>query len=128
VVDTNTLIYYFRGEGRVAERMLQLRPGQLGVPTPVVYELEVGLIKSNSPEKRRSQLTSLLERVKVLPLDLAEAKAAGRIRASLEMKGTPIGPLDSLIAGIALHNGGTLVTRNVREFSRVEGLQVVNWY
>jgi tRNA(fMet)-specific endonuclease VapC len=128
VVDTNTLIYFFKGQGNVKERLLGMRPSQIGIPTAVVYELEVGLAKSTESEKRRAQLLALLERVKILPLGLEEAHAAGRIRAELEIEGTPIGPIDSLIAGTALHHGATLVTRNVKEFGRVEGLKVVNWY
>lgn len=127
-LDTNTLIYFFKGMGAVAERLLAQRPSQIAIPTVVVYELEVGLAKSSSPKKRRSQLGALLERVSVLPLGLDEAREAGRIRARLEKKGTPIGLIDSLIAGTARHHGATLVTHNVREFGRVDGLKVVDWY
>lgn len=63
-----------------------------------------------------------------MTLGLAEAVAAAKVRAGLEAKGTPIGPLDTLIAGTALAAGGTLVTRNVKEFRRVDGLLVENWY
>lgn len=127
-LDTNTLIYFFKGMGAVAERLLAQRPSQIAIPTVVVYELEVGLAKSSSSKKRHSQLGALLERVSVLPLGLDEAREAGRIRARLEKKGTPIGLIDSLIAGTARHHGATLVTHNVREFGRVDGLKVVDWY
>lgn len=127
-LDTNTLIYFFKGIGDVGERLIEQRPSHVAVPTVVVYELEVGLRKSSALKKRRSQLESLLERCRILPLGLEEARAAGGVRAQLEQRGTPIGLLDSLIAGIALHHGATLVTHNVREFGRVEGLKVVDWY
>ncbi len=127
-LDTNTLIYFFKGVGRVSERLIEQRSSQIAIPTAVVYELEVGLAKSTSPAKRRSQLQALLDRVRILPLGLDEAQAAGRVRARLEQEGTPIGLLDSLIAGTALHHGATLVTHNVRELGRVEGLKVVDWY
>ena len=127
-LDTNTLIYFFKGLGKVAERFLEQRPSQIGIPTVVVYELEVGLTKSSSPRKRRAQLEALLERVRILPLGLDEARAAGQIRGQLELAGKKIGPLDSLIAGTAFHHGATLVTHNVREFGRVESLRVVDWY
>ncbi len=74
------------------------------------------------------QLQALLDRVRILPLGLDEAQAAGRVRARLEQEGASIGLLDSLIAGTALHHGATLVTHNVRELGRVEGLKVVDWY
>jgi tRNA(fMet)-specific endonuclease VapC len=128
VLDTNTLIYFFRGDGRVAERLLATSPAAIGVPALVVYELETGIAKSSDPAKRRGQLDQLLEVVAVLPFGLEEAKAAARLRAQLELAGTPIGPMDTLIAGTAVAHRGVLVTRNVREFGRVPGLAVEDWY
>lgn len=66
--------------------------------------------------------------MQLLPFDSECATLAARIRAELEAAGTPIGPDDTLIAATALRHQGTLVTRNVREFSRVPGLQWVNWH
>lgn len=63
----------------------------------------------------------------LLLLDDRAAERAGHIRADLARKGTPIGPYDLLIAAIALTHNATLVTHNVREFSRVVGLQYVDW-
>ena len=63
-----------------------------------------------------------------MPFDQAAALAAGTIRAQLEQQGTPIGPMDVLIAGTAIALRGTIVTRNGREFSRVVGLPIVDWY
>jgi len=128
VLDTNTLIYYFKGLGRVAERLLECPPREIAIPSIVLYELEAGLAKSSAPEKRRQQLEALTGLVSVLPLGTKEAQAAAIIRASLEAEGTPIGPMDTLIAGIALAHQGTLVTHNTKEFSRVDGLQIIDWY
>ena len=127
-LDTNTLIYYFKGMGRVAARLSECTPAQIGVPILVVYELETGIAKSQQPQKRRAQLDTLLATTKVLPLDLAAARQSATLRASLESKGSPLGPLDCLIAGIALAQGATLVTRNSAEFRRVAGLRMVDWY
>ena len=66
--------------------------------------------------------------MQVLPFDSECAFHAARIRAELEAAGTPIGPHDTLIAATALRYQATLVTRNVREFSRVQGLQWLNWH
>ena len=57
-----------------------------------------------------------------------EAKASAKIRAKLEKSGTPIGPIDTLIAGCAKANNLSLVTRNIEEFKRVEGLTLQNWF
>ena len=128
VIDTNTLVYFFRGEGEVARRLLSTAPADIAVPTVVVYELETGIAKSNDAAKRRGQLGQLLQVVAVLPFGIEEARAAAALRARLEQDGTPIGPMDTLIAGTALAHRGVLVTRNVREFGRVPGLSVQNWY
>ena len=128
VLDTNTLVYFFRGEGGVAARMLATPPSAVAVPTVVLYELETGIAKSNDPSRRRGQLDQLLRAVALLPFGVEEARAAALVRAQLEQAGTPIGPMDTLIAASALAHRGTLVTRNVREFGRVPGLSVQDWY
>lgn len=78
--------------------------------------------------KRRRQLVSVLATVTVLPFGAEETPAAPTIAAKLEAVGEPIGPLHTLIAGAAWVHGGTLVTRNIREFGRIEGLRIENWY
>jgi len=128
VLDTNTLVYFFRGDGDVSRRLLATSPTDIAIPTVVVYELETGIAKCGDSAKRRAQLDALLRVVTVLSFGVAEAKAAARVRAELERAGTPIGPIDTLIAGTALAAGGTLVTRNQREFGRVPGLELDDWY
>ncbi len=128
MMDTNTLIYFFKGYKSVVQQFLQTPPQEISIPMIVVYELEVGLAKSNSPEKRRQQLMALLNTVQAIPFGEAEARQAARIRAQLEFQGQIIGPYDILIAATAVANGATLVTRNQREFSRIDGLSLTNWY
>ncbi|MFZ5593092.1 MAG: type II toxin-antitoxin system VapC family toxin [Pseudomonadota bacterium] len=128
LLDTNTLIYFFKGQGRVAERLLSTSPTEVALPTLVVYEVEVGIAKSAQPAKRRRQLAELLNVIKVLPFDQAAASAAAGVRVTLEGRGHPIGPLDTLIAGIAISQRATLVTHNTREFKRVPKLILVDWY
>jgi tRNA(fMet)-specific endonuclease VapC len=128
VLDTNTVIHFFKAHGKVVERMLATPSTEIAVPTIVVFELEVGIAKSAQPNKRRQQLEELLKVVTVLPFDRLSASTAAQIRAGLEKIGQPIGPFDTLIAGTALAYRATLVTRNTREFERVPGLSIVNWY
>ena len=128
LLDTNTLIYFFKGMGNVAENMFAHSPQDIFVPSIVVYELEVGIAKSNSPEKRASQLGLLLEQIQIVDFSAKEAKASALIRASLEKLGTPIGPIDTLIAGCAKANNMILVTANIKEFERVRGMSMVNWF
>jgi tRNA(fMet)-specific endonuclease VapC len=127
-LDTNTVIYFLKGKGGIAQRLLSTPPREIGIPAVVVYELEVGLLRSSFPEKRRAQLAELIGALEILPFGEAEAKAAARIRSNLEGRGLPIGPLDTLIAATALSRGATLVTHNVDEFGRVAGLAVQDWY
>lgn len=128
LLDTNTLIYFFKGQGRVAERLLATSPKQVGVSAIVLHELETGIAKSIHPEKRRNQLESLVNAAALLPFGQPEAIASALIRADLERVGTPIGPLDTLIAGTALANRMILVTHNTQEFSRVPNLLLDDWY
>jgi len=128
VLDTNTLIYFFRREGQVAKRLLVEPPSSIAIPSIVLYELFTGIAKSIAPREREEQLASLLRVVTVLPFGIDEARATARLRATLESRGTSIGALDTLIAGTTIAVRGTLVTRNLREFERCEGLPLENWY
>lgn len=128
VIDTNTLIYFFKGIGSVPDKFLEVSPKDIGIPSVVLYELEYGIAKSTSPRKRQSQLKELCSLVQILPFDDEAAKLSASVRASLEKKGNPIGSYDVLIAGTALANKGVLVTNNTKEFTRVPKLKLDNWY
>ena len=127
ILDTNTLIYFFKGIGGVADNLLAVSPKDIGIPAVVLYELEYGIARSTSPNKRTKQLEELCALVEVLNFGSEEAKASASIRVSLEKKGTPIGPYDVMIAGTALSRQGILVTSNTKEFRRVSKLQLINW-
>jgi tRNA(fMet)-specific endonuclease VapC len=128
VLDTNTLIYYFKGQGRVAQNLVNVSAQEISIPTIVFFELQVGIAKSTSPAKRTQQLQELMSRVNLVLFDREAALAAAKIRAELEQQGTPIGQMDVLIAGTAIALQATLVTHNIKEFSRVSGLTIVDWY
>ncbi len=135
VLDTNTLIYFFKGQGQVAQNLANVSPQEIVVSTIVLFELQVGIAKSTSPAKRTQQLQQLLSRVNLVPFDRNAALAAATIRAQLEQQGTPIGPIDVLIAGTAVALKATLITHNVNEFSKISGLaiaeggfRIADWY
>ena len=128
LLDTNTLIYFFRGQGRVAEHLFDAPRTTIAVATVSIYELETGIAKSTQPAKRRKQLAALLDAVKILPFDRSAARHAAELRVALEKNGRPIGPLDTLIAGTALAHQATLVTHNTGEFKRVPKLTLLDWY
>jgi tRNA(fMet)-specific endonuclease VapC len=130
-LDTNSLSYFFRGEGRVAERLRLVAPADVGIPAPVLYESRHGMLRLASGARRMALLAALdrsIEVMDVVAFDAAAAEAAARIRTQLESVGTMIGPIDVQIAGMAIAHGAILITRNVAEFSRVESLRFDNWY
>ncbi len=130
ILDSNTISYYFRGDPQVVLRLQAQRPQDVAVPAIVEYELRYGLLRL-SPEMaapRLAALTTLLLPMQKLPFDSECADHAARIRTTLEAAGNPIGPHDTLIAATALRHGATLITRNEREFSRIPGLQWINWH
>ncbi len=128
LLDTNTLIDFFKGQGKVAEHLFATPPGEVAISSVSLYEIEVGIGRSPQAAKRRRQFDTLLEVVAVVPFDSRAARAAASARVDLERRGLPIGPLDNLIAGVALAHRAALVTRNTREFSRLRDLAVLDWY
>lgn len=126
LLDTKVLVHYLKGSPRIVERIQHSRKGDLGVPCVAMYELEYGALRAKGAW-RRSRLSAVLSELEQVPFDSAAALAAARIRLQLETRGIPIGPLDLLIAGTALSRGARLVTNNIQEFSRVPGLDVVDW-
>lgn len=92
VLDTNTVIYFFKNMGNVAQHLFACRPEQIAIPAIVLYELQVGILKSTHPAKRIAQLHHLLKQIKVIPFSEREAEYAAQIRTALEKKGLPIGP------------------------------------
>jgi tRNA(fMet)-specific endonuclease VapC len=128
LLDTNTLIYFFKGLGNVAEVLLSKSPKEIAITSITLYELEVGILKSSNPQTRKKQLNEFVSQIAVYQLGAKEAAMSALIRADLESQGTPIGPYDILIAGIALSTKSTLVTHNTKEFSRIKALDIEDWF
>ena len=127
-LDTNSVSYFLKGRGHVADRLLAVPPRSVGLPSIVVYELQYGAARSAAPRELRARLGAFLDTVEVLAFGAAEARAAARIRLDLELVGKPVGPMDLLIAATALEQGAVLVTHNTREFRRILGLRIEDWY
>jgi tRNA(fMet)-specific endonuclease VapC len=128
ILDTNTVLDYFRGKGQVGANLLATPPAEIAIPAIVAYETWVGVLGSQNAKRREEQFERFLAVVLVVPFDAATGRRAAELRRALERRGERIGPLDILIAATAIALGATLVTRNVREFGRVEGLALANWY
>lgn len=128
LLDTNICIHLIRGRSpEVVRRFEDYAVGEIGVSSVTVAELRFGVEKSRRPEENRRALEQFLLPLEVVGFDGDAAVAYGRVRAGLAARGTPIGPLDTLIAAQAVALDLALVTNNVGEFSRVPGLRVEDW-
>ena len=129
-VDTSEVVHLLRSPRRTTEEMLNrvVLSGDVLIMSPLVrHELVSGALSSAAPERRVLQLEELLVQFTEVDFTPEDASESGRVRAMLRQRGTPIGDIDTLIAGQALARGWTVVTRNVRHFGRVEGLPLIDW-
>ena len=127
LLDTNICIYLINHRpASVLERFQNLSTGDLGVSSVVAAELAYGIEKTNS-ERNKQALKLFLAPLEIAPFDQECIWIYSQVRAQLEGQGTPIGSLDTMIAAHALALKATLVTNNVREFSRVPNLVLENW-
>lgn len=127
LLDTNILSDLAkRPDGPVMQRIAQLGAGAIATSLVVACEIRFGLAKSGST-RLAGNVTQVLDCIEIIPLEHPVDEHYANIRNALERAGTPIGPNDLLIAAHARSLGMVLVTDNVREFSRVEGLVVENW-
>lgn len=128
VLDTNTIIYFIKGQYPQLDARLRHTPSQeIFIPSIVVSEIEYGARKSNDYEKTIQVYRQFLEAFTIVPYDGRMGVFYALIRASLEKQGEKIDPNDLIIAAETLAMGGTLVTKNLSEFRRVEGLRVEDW-
>ena len=128
LLDTNTCVEWMRAKNQtLLARLRNVPRTQLRLCSVVVGELTYGALRSANPALNSLRLQSLFASIVSLPYDDDAAVSYAKIRFDLANLGTPIGPNDTLIAAIALTHGLTLVTHNVREFSRVSGLAIEDW-
>ena len=128
LLDTNICVFIFRRKfPSVLQRLHQTQSGEVGISAVTLAELRYGADKSSNPTKNHTVIDAFLTTVAVLEFHEDAARLDGTVRSDLESRGTPIGPLDNMIAAHALSAGTILVTNNVRELSRVAGLVVEDW-
>ena len=128
MLDTNICIYAIKNKPEsVIRKVLAQTPEDLCISVITYAELMHGVEKSQAVEKNRIALSLFLSAITVLDFNSRAAEVYGEIRAELEKKGTPIGPMDLLISGHAKSQNLVLVTNNTREFARVTGLQIEDW-
>jgi tRNA(fMet)-specific endonuclease VapC len=131
LLDTNACIALINDDPSSARVRLQranIAGAHILVSSIALFELWYGVAKSSKQDFNRRRLEAFLSGpIVVLPFEDADSRVAGAIRAALEAAGKPIGAYDLLMAGQARRHGLTLVTSNVREFSRIKGLAWQDW-
>jgi len=128
MLDTNICIYAIRHKPeQVLKRLQEHDPVDICISSVTYAELVHGVEKSSAIEKNRVALALLLANIEIMNFDSPAAESYGKIRADLERAGTPIGPLDMMIAGHAKSLGYTVVTNNTKEFERIIALKLENW-
>lgn len=127
LLDTNLCIRVLRDRPAGLRERFNREADALCISSIVLTELLYGAEKSARPAENRRTVEQFAARLTVLPFDDAAAAHAGNIRATLERQGQPIGGYDVLIAGHARSRGLVVVTGNLREFTRVEGLRSEDW-
>ncbi len=128
LIDTNICIYIMNQRPSVViKKFKRFEPGEIGISTITVSELQYGIAKSLHRDKNQKRLEEFTTPFEILAYDTAAARIYGDIRFQLEKSGKLIGPLDMLIAAHALSRGLVLVTNNEKEFKRIKNLKVQNW-
>lgn len=128
LLDTNTCIRHLNQRSLpIIQRLSTISPVDIAVCAIVKAELFYGSAKSQSPQQSLAKQHTFLNRFVSLPFDDNAAATYGEIRAALEKLGRPIGPLDTMIAAIAVTHNLILVTHNTAEFNRITNLKIEDW-
>ena len=127
-VDTNIWVFCLRGRSREAwSRIMSVPPSQIVLALQTYAELRLGVEKCARPAEETAKLNAVISPYSVVLPSLATAERYAHIRADLEKRGQSISEQDLWIAASALEEGGTVVTNNVTEFTRIPGLMVEDW-
>jgi len=128
LLDTNICIYIIKKKPSDVLKTLKTKSkNDIYISSITIAELEYGVAKSQFPEKNKIALIEFLSIFNILPFDDTDAVNFGIIKSELEKKGQIIGPMDLLLAAQAKTKKLILVTNNVKEFERIEGLKIENW-
>ncbi len=128
LLDTNICVYIIKQKPKIVfEKFKKLFVGSIGISSITLAELQFGVKKSSNPEKNKEALEKFITPLEILDFDYSATIEYGIIRADLEKRGIPIGPLDMLIASHARSYKLTLVTNNEKEFTRIPDLKIENW-
>jgi tRNA(fMet)-specific endonuclease VapC len=130
VLDTNVVSALMRAEAAASARLLHARPGEVGIPQPVLAEVEYGLARLPGSRRRRTleqRLELLLGSLERVLWNDRVSRCFGELKTKLESRGVRIDDFDVAIAAHAVAHGAILVTDNLRHFARIDGLEVERW-
>lgn len=128
LLDTNICIYALKGKfPNIAQKLLEIPPEKIKISTITVMELEYGAAKSKWGEQSREAMRAFIAAFEIIPFTDKDAFVCGSLRAKLAAAGTPIGAYDIMIAAQGLSHNLTVISHNVKEFSRVPNLTLEDW-
>jgi tRNA(fMet)-specific endonuclease VapC len=128
LLDTNAVIGILRGRSRsLLARYITVPRVRVCTCSPVRAELLYGSLRSAKPVENRAKQEEFLDGLLSFDFDNRAAEAYARARAEVEASSGSLGAMDYAIAAIAIANDLTVVTHNVREFSRVPNLSYDDW-
>lgn len=127
MLDTNICIYTMKNKPEEVRAAFSRHNGQMCISSVVAMELFYGAEKSVRSKEALAGVESFIARLTILDFTSEAAAHAAQIRAELQKQGKTIGPYDTMIAGHARSEGLVLVSNNLKEFERVDGLRLENW-
>lgn len=128
MLDTNICIFVIKNKNtNVLQKFRKNMKKGLCISSITYAELMFGIYNSDNFDKNLQNLTDFISFIKILPFDSSACDEYGEIKAYLKKQGTPIGPMDTLIAAHAKSQKLTLVTNNIKEFNRVQDLKIEDW-
>ncbi len=127
VLDTDTIIYFLKGDRDIVLRVLSVPPESLYTTIINYAELMFGAYNSLKLKENLSKVKGFLSKIKILGFDEASGETFGKLKATLRKKGLSIADLDLMIASICIVNDGTLITNNIRDFGKIKELRIENW-
>jgi len=126
LLDTNICIYYFKGQFELKEKIEKIGFQRFAISEITLAELIFGAEKSQKKEQNIKVVEDFADRISIIPI-FDSIRIYGREKARLKQKGTVISDLDLFIGSTAIANDMILVTRNVKEFERMENIRIENW-
>ncbi|RLD54473.1 MAG: type II toxin-antitoxin system VapC family toxin [Bacteroidetes bacterium] len=126
LLDTNICIHYFKGQFGIKERIEKIGFENFAISEITLAELIYGAEKSQQTKRNMNVVDSFAKKIEILPI-LSSLKVYGKEKARLKSIGKIIGDLDLFIGSTAIVNDMTMVTRNTREFERINGIEIENW-